>query len=348
MGFHPALFSLYFDSGMIYDLLAFGFFYIGLSYYLQLRSTGRTPIVTAGLAVIPCCLAGLDSKEIAVSFPLALLLFEVILFGREPMSWRRLPVVVATGGLAGAFAIARMTGAEAMGSMASYHPNVSLSAYLNTYSHYLEQVFFLPATSFRPFIIEILLAPCVVAVLLRSKALGWAAVFNLVSPLPILFISPRNAFAFFVPLAGWAIFCAMLLEISRRRLAGVKGSAAAASKSLIVITIAATVILPDVRIMNELVGPAAEGDGFHNKPYFEDLKAILPKRLAHRQVLALRHPFKLSWEFLFMLRLGWNDQTIGADTADLLASRGEEVVIDRYDYVVDFVAGHFVLVARQH
>ena len=52
----------------------------------------------------------------------------------------------------------------------------------------------------------------IIALLTRRPVLLWAAIFNLVAILPIAFIPPRLGFAFYVPLAGWAVFLAGLLD----------------------------------------------------------------------------------------------------------------------------------------
>src|ERR1700689_3571982 len=65
-GFHPWLFSLYFDSGMLSDVLTFFFYYAAFVLYLGYRSKDRFPGAPQTVAILVLFVAALDSKEIAV------------------------------------------------------------------------------------------------------------------------------------------------------------------------------------------------------------------------------------------------------------------------------------------
>jgi hypothetical protein len=79
-GFHPALLYMYYDTGMIHDALAFLFFYGAFWFYLYCRRGGRWPGAGQILLVLTLYVAALDSKEISVSFPVALFLYELTQF----------------------------------------------------------------------------------------------------------------------------------------------------------------------------------------------------------------------------------------------------------------------------
>ncbi len=138
VGFNAQLFSVYYDSGMFFDALAFLFFYSGIALYCYYRRGGRILSFIQGLQVVLLCIAALDSKEISVSFPVALFLYE--LTAGETLSLRalvrRCPVPFVTALLTAVYIVGKNSGADALSATSAYHPNISLSVYINTYAHY--------------------------------------------------------------------------------------------------------------------------------------------------------------------------------------------------------------------
>jgi hypothetical protein len=72
------MFWLFYNTGAIYDILAVCLFFLILLWYLRIRQAGRRPsaLQTAGLAGL--YIAALNATEIAVSLPVAILLYELI------------------------------------------------------------------------------------------------------------------------------------------------------------------------------------------------------------------------------------------------------------------------------
>jgi hypothetical protein len=78
LGINPTFSSIYFDTGNIYDILAYAFFWGAFALYLRIRQAGRLP-GWGGLALIfGLFVAALEAKEIAVSLPVAVALYEVL------------------------------------------------------------------------------------------------------------------------------------------------------------------------------------------------------------------------------------------------------------------------------
>src|SRR5580658_4812929 len=95
--FHAALGDLYLSTGTVYDILCVSFTLAAFVSYASVRSTGRE--LQAKHIVILLLLYGgaLDSKEMAASLPIGLVLCEVILARRLRLqrAWRRaLPVLL--------------------------------------------------------------------------------------------------------------------------------------------------------------------------------------------------------------------------------------------------------------
>lgn len=345
MGFHPALFSLYFDSGMIFDLCAFLFFYSGLALYCHFRFGPRGIAWWQSSIVILLFLAALDSKEIAVTFPVALLLIELIVFRGRGLTWTRALPLCAGFLMACLYSLGRAT---TFSSIQEYRPHISLSIYFDSYSHYVAQLLFQPDQVVRPFIPFLLTACVVLAFAMRQRVLIWCALFNIVSILPIAFIPPRNAFAFFVPLVGWALLGAVIISSFRAWVANRHAKLRTISQLASLVTVCALIWPPEISVMRDFRGPAVERDALVNRPYYEDLRRILPADLSGKKILATRVPFQLGWVFLFLLRLGWRDFSITADTIPLLESQRLAVHQDQYDFVVDCAGGHCRLLRSKH
>ena len=147
-----------------------------------------------------------------MSFPVALLLVESIVFRPQAGKLRRqfLPTALAAV-FTLAFIIGKNTGPQALSSMGGYQTHYSLGAYLDAYAVNAAEFLYLSLGAVRP-AMPWALAGCVaLAAALRNRTLLWASVFNLVAILPIAFIPPRTGFAFYLPLAGWAVYFAALL-----------------------------------------------------------------------------------------------------------------------------------------
>src|SRR5579871_3106314 len=78
IGVNPSMYFLYFDTGAVYDVLAFTFYWGAFVLYLLLRREDRLPGWGGLAAVFALFVLALDSKEIAVSLPAAIGLYEWI------------------------------------------------------------------------------------------------------------------------------------------------------------------------------------------------------------------------------------------------------------------------------
>ena len=84
---HQAMLELLYSSGTIYEILCFLFYFLAIFCYFVWRQAG--PLSRRRLAVI-LVLTGcaLDSKEMAMTLPAALLLLELIYFPPVAWSWQ--------------------------------------------------------------------------------------------------------------------------------------------------------------------------------------------------------------------------------------------------------------------
>ncbi len=258
-GFNPALNSAYYDSGMIYDPLAFVFYYSAFALYVFSRREGRMPGLIRTCQIALLYIVALNSKEIAVSLPVALLLYELtvgaqaVKAGGEGLSFpawlRRYRVVLFTGFLTLIFVIGKNTGSGALSTQAAYHPKFSLSLYLNTYAQYAGQFALVYGDPSATVMGAILLGCISVALLLRNRVLLWASLLNLIAILPIAFIPLRNGFECFVPFAGWGIYGAALLADLRQRLLRGTRVPRVAGQLAVAVALFFLLLRPEQRIM---------------------------------------------------------------------------------------------------
>jgi hypothetical protein len=70
VGINPSFSAAYFDTGTIYDVLAYAFFWGAFALYVRFRHAGRLPGWGRLALVLACSSLALDAKEISVCCPL--------------------------------------------------------------------------------------------------------------------------------------------------------------------------------------------------------------------------------------------------------------------------------------
>jgi hypothetical protein len=155
----------------------------------------------------------LNSKEIAVSLPATLLVYELVVASRR--SWK---TVAVTGVLGGLYVLGKLTGSENLTSHPSYAPQFTITAYLDSMAHYLNEVVYRVGAFGRTGAAAFLAAMLAVAALLRSRPLLFCALFAAIAPLPVAFIEPRGLASHYIPYLALAIYAAALLVRFRQLL----------------------------------------------------------------------------------------------------------------------------------
>jgi len=201
VGINPAFAAAYFDTGTIYDVLAYTFFWSGFALYVHLRQAGRLR-GWGGLALVFCLfVAALDAKEISVLLPVAVGLYELV--WHPPASWKPLELwrwiwhtgrFAVLGGLFDiAYIIGKRYGPNSLWQVETYRPHYSAHAYFESLSHYLCQLIHKPAAISSPRPLRR------IGVCLAMRFINAAADFSPRSIMPgateLTAISGANAFA---------------------------------------------------------------------------------------------------------------------------------------------------------
>jgi hypothetical protein len=219
VGINASFSAAYFDTGTVYDVLAYVFFWGAFALYVRFRHAGR-PLGWGRLALVGCLFVlALDAKEIAVSLPVALGLYELV--WHPPANWKLAGLwrwirqegrFALIGGFADiAYIAGKRYGPDSLWEVGPYQPHYSVAAYFQSLSEYLRQLIYKPVTISSWKMAALLAAILAVAAATRRRCLLWAVGFIAVGVLPLAFIPGRGGFAYLVPSVGWAVYATGLL-----------------------------------------------------------------------------------------------------------------------------------------
>jgi dolichyl-phosphate-mannose-protein mannosyltransferase len=197
--FHGQLAPLYTNTGFIYDILCLTFYGAAFLVYLRASEGGRRPgwrAVALWMVLFVLCL---NSKEISVTLPVMIGLWERMKPG--PKDWR---VTVWGGVLMVAFVVGRIWLPGDLGNNPEYKPDVRASVYVDRVGHFLWFVVY-RAKWFTVWH-GVAITAAIGAALLwwRDTRLWWAALWIAISVLPVAFISQRSLAAAYLPFLALA------------------------------------------------------------------------------------------------------------------------------------------------
>ncbi|QOY89344.1 glycosyltransferase family 39 protein [Paludibaculum fermentans] len=203
--FHGEFEDLYYNGGTIYDLLSFTFYFAALGCYIEDRKAGR-PI--RWWLLLPLYVCALNSKESAVTLPLALLAYDA-LYDRR-FSWPGF----LTGLLTVPYVVSKLSKKSIFTGIPEYQQHISVPYYFQHYARYTDMLFYQPPGWFNiaQFCV-LLLILLVVAVKSKRPCLQFSLAFLLFAVLPVIFIPLRGSmFVVYIPIAGWFMYMAALLD----------------------------------------------------------------------------------------------------------------------------------------
>ncbi|MGH9723089.1 MAG: glycosyltransferase family 39 protein [Bryobacteraceae bacterium] len=218
LSYNRGFWSMYTNTGFIFDVLCFAFYCGALLYYLRAREERgflrwRQVAIWSGIYVL--CL---NSKEMSVTLPVMIAVYEV-LHGR-PWTWRACRVPLAGSALAAAFIFGRVLTRTGLASMEAFHPVLRLDVYLSHGRHFLSEALYQPAwlTPIGATALMVVLAAAAIRFRRRSS-LPFLFVWMLVTILPVAFIQQRSLDAVFIPALGLAAYVAICVVEGSKRIA---------------------------------------------------------------------------------------------------------------------------------
>lgn len=193
---------LYFDTGYIYDVLCYFFTFAALLWYIAIRQKNRAPGIAESAALLALFVCALNSKEMAIALPAVLALYE-LLYGLLNGPRRSVRLIAITAVMTVAFMAGR---AGSMISNAAYLPEIGLTRFLATTSHFLNEIFVLNDWFTPPLTLAFCGALLIAALAAKSRPLIFAWGFTAIAALPIAFVPPRNGSQYYLPFFGCALY----------------------------------------------------------------------------------------------------------------------------------------------
>lgn len=214
--YHPYVANLVFVGAFIYDVLC-GFFYLAaLTYYVHLREQDICLRPVQLLIFLLLYVLALDSKEMAVTLPAIVLIYEVLKSPRWAdwnafLSWSRrcvAPSLIA-GAVTAIYLSGKLYGSGSLTRLDPYRPRYSWHQFAASNAKFLNELFFVkdaisPKTFWIPWV-----AVFIYAVFRRDRTVRLMAVWVVIVPLPIAFLLPiRGGGCLYLLLFGWAMIFA--------------------------------------------------------------------------------------------------------------------------------------------
>lgn len=351
--YHMKFWPLYYATGTLYDIFCFTFFLSALLFYIHVRRhrrslSGSSLFVFAGLYVL-----ALNSKESAVVFPAALLLYELLWHGPVPtrqalVPWmtRRIAGVWITAAITAAYLTGRVFSPElGISSTGGYKVVISVREYLSKAGFYLGELFYAPDW-FNPLrTAMLLLTLLLVGVFCRSRSFLFGALFFVLGILPLAFIPERPLSAVYLPLAGLAICAAVLLGFAVSALRRLSQREVWRTVVFLLIFLAAGASLARVHPPAEHIYLALDAEYRRISETREQLKLLYPEMPSDSRVLILETPFPQyspGYQTLFLVRLVYRDESLVVEELAKFRENRQTPTPADYDFIVTYKNGQLV------
>ena len=358
--YHAGLSALYYYTGFVYDVLCF-FFYVGaLAFYAGVRSRGRLLNGWETAAFLGLFLCALNSKEMAVTLPVMLLIYEWIYHrpvpaGRPDLpAWLRGPgrVALCAAGMSLLSLYGKAFGPDPLLHAAGYHPTFSLHQVRLFQTAALGDL--LLNQNFAGWVRIVAIWALLLYLALRRDrpVLRFCWWFLLIAPLPVEFLEHRTGANLYVPLAGMAIFGVVIFV----DLAGALAAVLAREKTfrrvdrwvLLAVTVAAGAGLWAHRnryLREWLVKPAMAKTGQAQAEIIGQFRALRPHVAPGSRVAILNDPVEPNdplngLETYFIAELWFRDRSVTVYLQRLNHLPPEELA--QVDRVLAFEEGKLV------
>lgn len=337
VAYHAGLHNLYYNAAFVYDALCCFFYLAALLYYLRVRESQAAHRVVLFLALDLCAL---NSKEMAVTLPLVLLVYEWVYHRRGPTR-----IVLLSAALTAVDVFGKVFGPDALANAEAYHPVFALRRVRDFQRLSLGDLLFGWGSGWGG--ILLLWAALAYLAWRRDRPLlrflWW---FLLLTPLPIEFLVGKSQACLYIPMVGWAIFGAVVFVDLAGALARVlerEPWGRRLGHSGCVALLVAVAIFFWARQNREYkrthAAPVMAALGRESWDVIQQFRAVNPHVRPGSKVAFLDDPFH-SWDMLFLAELWFGDLSLDIHVARHGPLAPEELA--RMDYVFTFENGRLV------
>lgn len=354
ISYHGRFINLYFDTGYIYDVLCYFFYFSTLAFYLRVRSRPRPPRASEVVVMSALFICALNAKEMAVTLPVSLLLYEWF-YRRDAIRdamrsvrsfWTWLTAdgrgVVVAGLLTLMFVIGRTRGGGLMENSA-FQPVFSWPRFMETSVKFVSPLFFRDNLFPSAAVILIWLVLLAIAWATRSRALTFAWLFLMLSVLPVAFIPPRGPGQYYVTYFGWVLYAATLLdEIAKQlfsRMPELTRFQEVRPAGLLLCTAVAMYGVNSSYRWSDVTAVAEEGEEL--RLIANQIHHLRPTLRRGSRSLFLHDPIDEPWRIQFLIRMSYRDDTLEIDRVKYMEKPPGPSDIASYDYVFDYRHGRF-------
>ncbi len=370
--FHGKLDYLYYNAGSLYDVFCFLFYFLALLIYLRARLRDRFLGVWGTIGFLVCLVCALNSKEMGATLPVIVLLYELLF---HPPDFRSLRALVRwcfhegrmalMGALCVLIYIPAKLGANGIGQDTAYIPSYTLTRWLADTGTFLGDLLYrndpsvpLGVKPFTPagvaLFFIVLLA---IAIWMRSRVMWLGLLFFVIALLPVSFIPPRLGFVLYLPLAGMALYgavmlvrfkeslCRLIAEDFQARGAPPLGDASrwtpSPASSSVALFVATALLFTVIDFRNWPQAPDPRYSPYKNTAAeFSHLYPTLPHG---SRLLFVHSALDYNWDLLFLLRLYYHDTDLFL--TQLNGPPPQRIPLNRlphYDHIFDYENGHYV------
>ena len=219
--YHAQLADLVFIGSFIYDVLCGFFYFAALTYYIHIREKGRSLRPTEFAAFLALYIFALNFKEMAVTLPLIVLIYEALRrprFGKWQefvhRNWRFAVPALIAGLLTVPYIYGKTQGSSALARVTGYTPDYSWHRFTTSNAHFVNELFYLVPNHVmtQGMLLVLWAAIFIYAFSRRDRMLELMAFWVVITPLPLAFIPLRGGACLYILLFGWAMIFAKLVS----------------------------------------------------------------------------------------------------------------------------------------
>ena len=360
--YHPRLAGLAFIGAFIYDVLCGFFYFAALAFYISIREkeAALRPLQLLGFLALYVC--ALNCKEMAVTLPVIVLIYEFLKSPRWAdwkafLRWIRsyaAPSLIA-GLLTFFYLYGKTHGSGSLVTLEPYQPNYSWHNFIASNARFVGELLFAGYSITPIILLSLWVFVFVYAFIRRDRTLQLIAFWIVIVPLPLAFIVPvRGGAALYLLLFGWAMIFAKIafdlitvistlsLFVGNRVLAVATRASVRADSSkvslrvvrIIATSLVALILAAFTQRENQRLHVPWFDVGAKTSHVIHTFRSLGVRPIQGSRILLLLKEdlFHNKWNVFFIASLVWNDHSlrIWAESAEELTPQQQAEV----DYVI--------------